>query len=79
MLQVIRRPVTMQEWELLRHGAEAQLRWALVHGGDQELIEPAEGSERPSSVTSPLIPQQIVSPAEAGRIGDAPKGGRSMV
>jgi hypothetical protein len=33
-----RRPVTVQESEL-RHGVETQLRWALVHGGDQELID----------------------------------------
>jgi hypothetical protein len=31
--------VTVQESELLRHGVETQLRWALVHGGDQELID----------------------------------------
>jgi hypothetical protein len=34
-----RQPVTLQESELLRHGVEAQLRWALAHGGDQELID----------------------------------------
>jgi hypothetical protein len=32
-------PVTVQQLELLRYGVEAQLRWALVHGGDQELID----------------------------------------
>ena len=34
-----RQPVTAQQLELLRHGVEAQLRWALVHGRDQELID----------------------------------------
>lgn len=33
-----RQPVTVQESKL-RHGVEMQLRWALVHGGDQELID----------------------------------------
>jgi hypothetical protein len=32
-------PVTLQQLEMLRHGVEAQLRWALVYGGDQELID----------------------------------------
>jgi hypothetical protein len=32
-------PVTVQQLELLRHGVEAQLRWALVYCGDQELID----------------------------------------
>jgi hypothetical protein len=34
-----RQPVTMRQLELLRHGVEAQLRWALVYGGDRELID----------------------------------------
>jgi hypothetical protein len=34
-----RQSVTAQQLALLRHGIEAQLRWALVHGGDQELID----------------------------------------
>jgi hypothetical protein len=34
-----RQTVTVQRLELLRHGVEAQLRWALVYGGDQELID----------------------------------------
>jgi hypothetical protein len=34
-----RQAATMQESKLLRHGVERQLRWALIHGGDQELID----------------------------------------
>jgi hypothetical protein len=34
-----RQPLTVQQLDLLRHGVEAQLRWALVYGEDQELID----------------------------------------
>jgi hypothetical protein len=29
----------VQQLKLLQHGLEAQLRWALANGGDQELID----------------------------------------
>jgi hypothetical protein len=38
-LAEVGQPVTVQQLELLRHGVEAQSRWALVHGGDRELID----------------------------------------
>jgi hypothetical protein len=31
--------MTRQKLEMLRDGVEAQKRWALVHGGDQELVD----------------------------------------
>jgi hypothetical protein len=37
--QVRESPMTRKELEQLREGVEAQLRWALLHDGDQELLE----------------------------------------
>jgi hypothetical protein len=31
--------MTRQQLELLWHGVEKQMRWAAVHGGDQELLD----------------------------------------
>jgi hypothetical protein len=33
------RPMTRQQLELLRDGVEAQMRWAALHRGDQELMD----------------------------------------
>jgi hypothetical protein len=31
--------MTRQQLELLRHGVEAQMRWAALHDGDRELMD----------------------------------------
>jgi hypothetical protein len=31
--------MTRQQLEQLREGVEAQMRWAVLHGGDQELLD----------------------------------------
>jgi hypothetical protein len=54
--------MTRQKLEMLRDGVEAQKRWALVHGGDQELVDLLRDETKRLSVMIKLSAPMIGAP-----------------
>jgi hypothetical protein len=58
-----RQPMTKRQFERLRGGVETQLRWALVHGGDQELMDLLRDQSARLSMMIGQYPSQADHPA----------------
>jgi hypothetical protein len=53
--------MTRQQLELLWHGVESQMRWAAVHGGDQELLDLLRDQSDRLSVRIANIPSKPIT------------------
>jgi hypothetical protein len=63
--------MTRQQLELLLHGVERQMRWATVHGGNQELLDLLrDGSDRLSMAIDQRSPKSITAQHRSGRDRD---------